>query len=147
MTITNLTFNTIAGGTQTIALQDYDDSTEIEFWRSNDKALSGKLRQNMRGSRGVFRIEYEKCIQQSQYRMLYNNIVSDLQTEDSITLSEGQDLAGARVVVPTEQFRQQIKYSNQIGNFVPDMEFRDITLNRSAGTYVEAGFVTNGYVE
>lgn len=148
MTLTHITFNTISGGTQTIALQDYGNNKDIEYWGENDVAISGKIRQNIRGSRGIYSIEYEKCIQQSEYRALYNNIVADLENgEDSITISEGQTLASSRVVVPTDQFMQQIEYSNQIGNFVPDMEFTDAGINRLDSRYVETGYVTDGYVE
>lgn len=143
-----ITFNTIAGGEQTIALQDYGNSKQLEYWQGNDKAISGKIRHNIRGSQGVYRVQYEKCIQQSEYRTLYNNILADLTSgEDSITISEGQDLSNARVVVPTNTFKQQITYSNQLGNFIPDMEFEDAGLNRLDGQYVETGFVTAGYVE
>lgn len=143
-----ITFNTIAGGEQTIALQDYDNTKRLEYWQGNDKAISGKIRHNIRGSHGVYRVQYEKCIQQSEYRTLYNNILADLTSgEDSITISEGQDLSNARVVVPTNTFNQQIEYSNQLGNFIPDMEFEDAGLNRLDGQYIEDGYIESGYIE
>lgn len=167
-----ISFNTLSGGQQTLAVQDYEKKAQIEFWNDNDKALSGKIRQNIRGIYYVFTIEYEKCIQQDEYRELFNNIVSDMynigdtldwtstdpfwtkserywygRRGETITISEGQDFSNSRVVVPTERFKQMIEYSRQIGNFIPDMEFRESTLDVSTGSYVETGYVEPGYVE
>lgn len=144
----HITFNTKAGGEQTLRLQDYESGEQLEYWSEADKALSGKLRHNMRGSRGVYRIEYRHCMQASKYRSVLNNIVSDLTSgEDSITLSEGQDLSNARVVTPTEDFMQRLEYRNTITGFFPTLEFKDVGESRVTGSYVETGYVEPGYVE
>lgn len=140
-----ITIITQAGGSQTIKLQDYENSKDFEYWSEADKALSGKLRQNMRGSRGVYSLQYEQCIQPSVFRSVYNNVVSDLTGgEGDITIVEDGQY---RVVVPTERFSQQIAYARQLGGYVPDMEFQDAGINRLDGRYIEEGYIEEGYIE
>lgn len=143
----NITFFTIAGGQQTLRLQHYQSGNGLEYWKDNDIAISGKVKHNLRGARGTWRIEYEHCIQGAVYRSILNNIMSDLSTKDSIVISEGSDLAGGRVVVPTENFNKLLQYGQSILQFNPTMEFRDVTLNHFGNPYVESGYVETGYVE
>ena len=140
-----LTFITQAGGSQTVTLQNYRNQDAIESWSDPDKAISGKLRQNLRGTRGQYRLSYSHSTEASVFRNLLTNIATDLLgNEDSIILEEdGQQ----RIVVPTDNFMQQLEYSNTISNYKPVLEFYDVGLGRSAGTYVETGYVTQGYVE
>lgn len=143
-----ITFYTIAGGEQTVKVQHYESTTDLEFWGENDRAVSGKIRHNLRGARGKYRLSYDHSTEATIYRSVLNNIMADLSSgEESITISEGSSLSGARVVVPTEEFRQQLEYVNQISGFMPVMEFVDNGLNRLASRYVDAGYVTGGYVE
>lgn len=146
--LTQITFVTQAGGSQTLTLQNYVNETSIESWKEPDKALSGKLRQNLRGTRGRYRLSYGHSTEATAFRNLLNNITADLESGiENITLSEDSDLSNARVVVPTESFKKQLQYRNQITDFKPILEFVDVGLNRSTGTYVEAGYVELGYVE
>lgn len=143
-----ITFSTVAGGTQTLRLQNYEKTTVIEHWGTPDRAVSGKLRQNVRGTRQRYRIEYEHCIEGTEYRSLFNNIISDLTGgEESIVLSEGSSLSDTRVVVPTEEFIERMEYSRTIISFMPMMEFEDKALDNAAGGWVEADWVESDWVE
>lgn len=143
-----ITFYTKSGGQQTLTVQDYEATTDIEYWRDPDFALSGFLRQNMRGSRRKYSVSYKECTDPATYRTLFNNIVSDLHGGSStITVSEGADLTNARSVVPTDRFSYAINYRNQLSSFVPDIELVDVGINRLDGTYIATGYVATGYVE
>jgi hypothetical protein len=117
----------------------------IESWSEPDKAISGKLRQNIRGTRGQYRLSYSHSTEPATFRNLLNNIATDLLgSEDSIVIEQD---GRQRVVVPTDNFMQQLEYTNTISNYKPILEFYDIGLGRASGTYVETGYVTQGYVE
>lgn len=144
MRLSEITIQTVAGGQQTITLQNYDKGTDVEYWRDNDKAVSGKYRHNLRGNRARYHLRYDACKQPAVFLSIINNIVADLTGgQDDITLIEDGDY---RVVVPTDSFLSAIEYASQIGEYVPDMEFIDAEINSLDGTYVEAGYVTAGYV-
>lgn len=148
--VRSITVTTVSGGEQTVQLQNYNVQNIIEFWGDSfDRALSGKHRQRVRGQRERFVIDYESCIEQSEYRTLFNNIVTDLLNgREDFTVYEDGDSSELAIVVPSEDFIQQIEYSRQIGNFVPRMEFVTKELNATLGeTYVEAGYVQVGYVQ
>lgn len=143
-----ITFSTVAGGTQTLALQDYDKTIQVETWADNDTALSGRKRQNVRGFRRAYRISYQASIEPAAYRAVFNNILTDmLAGEETITVSEGTDLSNAVLVVPTDEFRHAVEYISQISEFVPTLEFIESTVNRFALSYVASGYVDYGYVE
>lgn len=143
-----LTFYTVAGGEQTVKLQDYASEERVEMWAPADTALSGRKRQNVKGMRGQYRLSYRQSLEPAVYRSVYNNIVSDLTGgRESITISEGQDLSQARVVVATDAFLHAVQYASQIGEFVPSMEFMDQEISRLTGRYVAEGYVDEGYVE
>lgn len=144
-----ITFYTVTGGEQTLALQDYSRTVQVDVWSDSDTALSGRKRQNLRGFREVFRIDYQACVEPGAYRELFGNIVADLLAGHvAITISEGPSLSGAQLVVPTDRLRHAVEYNSQIGEFVPSLEFITAQSNRIGQTrYVDEGYVSQGYVE
>ena len=146
--ITDITFETVAGGQQTLKVQDYEDRTVIEQWSDADRAVSGKLRHNIKGTRQTFTLRYDHCLEPSAYRTLFNNITADLTGgEDEFVISEGADLSNAVVVTLTDESRYQMEYTETIGTFAPGMEFKAVSLDTLAGSYYEEGYIEPGYIE
>lgn len=144
-----ITFFTVAGGEQTVNVQHYESKTDIEFWGENDRAVSGKIRHNLRGIRSRFRLSYDHSTEAATYRSILNNIMTDLAGgETEITISEGSDLTEAKSVVPTDEFMQRLEYVSQITGFMPAMEFVGAgKSSASTGGWVEVGWVNPGWVE
>jgi len=148
MTLKNITFYTQSGGSQTLKVQDYDVTTDLEDWGRPDKALDGTLRHNIRGIRRSYRIQYRRCLEPDTYRSVFNNIASDLDGGSSFTISEGTDLSNARVVVPAGTFANRIEYGKTIGGYVPDIDVMEAEIvTTTFGSYVESGYVDVGYVQ
>ena len=57
--LTNITIVTNAGGTETLTIQNYAETDELQFWGSTfDEALDGSLRSNFRDFRRTVELTY-----------------------------------------------------------------------------------------
>ena len=133
--LTNITVVTDAGGTQTLTIQNYAESDELEVWGSTvDEALDGSLRTNFRDFRRKIGLTYNLCTTPDTYRSICNNIATDL-INGSTFIYIGIDTNNLIRVVLDDGFASRVQYANQHGLFVPKINFTafdlglEITLN------------------
>ena len=119
---------TSAGGTQSLTVQNYSESNELEFFNSPfDEAIDGTLRGNFRGFRKKIGITYNMCATPDTYRSICNNIATDLLNgEESVQV--GIDSSSAIEVVLDNGFSNLVQYVNQHGLFIPKINFTALQL-------------------
>ena len=119
---------TSAGGTQSLTVQNYSESNELEFFNSPfDEAIDGTLRGNFRGFRKKIGITYNMCATPNTYRSICNNIATDLLNgEESVEV--GIDSSSAIEVVLDNGFSNLVQYVNQHGLFIPKINFTALEL-------------------
>ena len=125
---------TDAGGTQTLTIQNYSESDELEFFNVPfDEAIDGTLRGNFRDFRRKIGLTYNLCTTPHTYRSICNNIATDL-INGSEFIYIGIDTDNLIRVVLDDGFASRVQYANQHGLFVPKINFTafelgiDITL-------------------
>ena len=133
--LTNIKVVTDTGGTQTLTIQNYAESDELEFWGSSfDEALDGSLRSNFRDFRRKIGLTYNLCTTPDTYRSICNNIATDL-INGSTFVYIGIDINNLIRVVLDDGFASRVEYANQHGLFIPKINFTafdlglEITLN------------------
>jgi len=133
--LANIKVVTDAGGTQTLTIQNYAESDELEFWGSSfDEALDGSLRSNFRDFRRKIGLTYNLCTTPDTYRSICNNIATDL-INGSTFVYIGIDTNNLIRVVLDDGFASRVQYANQHGLFIPKINFTafnlglEITLN------------------
>ena len=133
--LANIKVVTDAGGTQTLTIQNYSESDELEFWGSSfDEALDGSLRSNFRDFRRKIGLTYNLCTTPDTYRSICNNIATDL-INGSTFVYIGIDTNNLIRVVLDDGFASRVQYANQHGLFIPKINFTafdlglEITLN------------------
>lgn len=126
---------TDAGGTQTLTIQNYSESDELEFFNVPfDEAIDGTLRGNFRDFRRKIGLTYNLCTTPDTYRSICNNIATDL-INGSEFIYIGIDNDNLIRVVLDDGFASRVQYANQHGLFIPKINFSayelgvDITLN------------------
>ena len=126
---------TDAGGTQTLTIQNYSESDELEFFNVPfDEAIDGTLRGNFRDFRRRIGLTYNLCTTPDDYRDICNNIATDL-INGSEFIYIGIDNDNLIRVVLDDGFASRVQYANQHGLFIPKINFSayelgvDITLN------------------
>lgn len=129
------------GQRYTIDIQDYNIDIDPEFYTGSafDKALSGKLRQNLRGLRPSVELRYDRSLQSTRMRNLFNDIVTAFVTNnvDSITFYPDASKAdNFEVVLDAGSYRTQ--YSNTIGRFTPSLTLVSLNEITSIPSYLEA---------
>ena len=133
--LTNITVVTDAGGTETLTIQNYAETDELQFWGSTfDEALDGSLRTNFRDFRRKIGLTYNLCTTPDTYRSICNNIATDL-INGSTFIYIGIDTNNLIRVVLDDGFASRVQYANQHGLFIPKINFTafnlglEITLN------------------
>ena len=77
--LTDIVVITDSGGTQTLTIQNYTESDELQYWGSTfDEAIDGTLRSNLRSIRRKVELSYQLCTTPDDYRSVCNNIATDL---------------------------------------------------------------------
>lgn len=128
------------GQRYTIDIQDYNIDIDPEFYTGNfaDKALSGKYRQNLRGMRPSVSLSYDRSLQQSRIRDLFNDIITAFVTNnaDSITFyPDASKTDSFEVVMENSSYSNQ--YSNTIGNFSPSISLTALNEITTIPSYLE----------
>ena len=114
---------TDAGGTQTLTIQNYSESDELEFFNIPfDEAIDGTLRGNFRDFRRKIGLTYNLCATPDTYRSICNNIATDL-INGSEFIYIGIDNNNLIRVVLDDGFASRVQYANQHGLFVPKINF------------------------
>ncbi len=133
--LTNIKIVTDAGGTETLTIQNYAETDELQFWGSTfDQALDGSLRSNFRDFRRTVGLTYNLCTTPDTYRSICNNIATDL-TNGATFIYIGIDTNNLIRVVLDDGFASRVQYANQHGLFIPKINFTafdlglQITLN------------------
>lgn len=133
--LTDIVIITEAGGTETLTIQNYAESDELEFWGSSfDEAIDGTLRSNFRDFRRRIGVTYSLCTTPDDYRRICNNIATDL-LNGAEYIYIGIDSDNVIRVVLDDGFASRVQYANQHGLFVPKINFKayelglDITLD------------------
>lgn len=129
------------GQRYTIEIQNYNINIDPEFYTGSfaDKAMSGKYRQNLRGLRPKVELQYQKSIQSSRMRDLFNDVITAFVTnnEDSITFyPDADETDNFEVVLEAGQYGNN--YSNQIGRFVPSLTLVSLNEITAIPSYLEA---------
>lgn len=128
------------GQRYTINVQDYNIDIDPEFYTGNfaDKALSGKYRQNLRGMRPSVSLSYDRSLQQTRIRNLFNDIITAFVTNnaDSITFYPDASKADSfEVVMENSSYSNQ--YSSTIGNFSPSISLTALNEITTIPSYLE----------
>ena len=133
--LTEIAIITEAGGTETLTIQNYAESDELQFWGSTfDEAIDGTLRSNFRDFRRRVGLTYNLCTTPDDYRRICNNIATDL-LNGAEFIYIGIDSDNVIRVVLDDGFASRVQYANQHGLFVPKINFTayelglDITLD------------------
>ena len=133
--LTEIVIITEAGGTETLTIQNYAESDELQFWGSTfDEAIDGTLRSNFRDFRRRIGLTYNLCTTPDDYRRICNNIATDL-LNGAEFIYIGIDSDNVIRVVLDDGFASRVQYANQHGLFVPKINFTafelgiDITLD------------------
>lgn len=131
--VTNIKIITDAGGEQSLTIQNYTESDELEFFgKPFDEAVSGALRSNFRDFRRKIGITYNLCTTPDVYRSVCNNIATDL-INGAEFVYIGIDTDNAIRVVLDDGFAKRVEYANQHGLFVPKINFIAYNLGLSIG--------------
>jgi hypothetical protein len=126
--LTNITIVTDAGGTETLTIQNYAETDELQFWGSTfDQALDGSLRSNFRDFRRSVELTYNLCTTPDDYRRICNNIATDF-LNGSTFIYIGIDTSSLFRVVLDDDFASRVQYANQHGLFVPKITFKAFDL-------------------
>lgn len=121
--VSNIVIITDAGGTQTLTIQNYSESDELEFFNVPfDEALDGTLRGNFRDFRRKIGLTYNLCTTPDTYRSICNNIATDL-LNGAEFIYIGIDTNNVIRVVLDDGFASRVQYANQHGLFVPKINF------------------------
>jgi hypothetical protein len=121
--VSNIVVITDAGGTQTLTIQNYSESDELEFFNVPfDKAIDGTLRGNFRDFRKKIGLTYNLCTTPDTYRSICNNIATDL-LNGAEFIYIGIDTDNVIRVVLDDGFASRVQYANQHGLFVPKINF------------------------
>lgn len=121
--VTNIKIITDAGGEQTLTIQNYTESDELEFFgKPFDEAVSGALRSNFRDFRRKIALTYNLCTTPNAYKSICNNIATDL-LNGAEFIYIGIDTNNVIRVVLDDGFASRVQYANQHGLFVPKINF------------------------
>lgn len=122
----------------TIKITDMDVSDSMEYWADTpyDKALSGALRQNVRGTRVNVVLSFEASTEKSTFRTLKNNIISSASDDYIFFYPDASKTDKLEVVVP--KFDYSSVYNKTIGRFVPAIELISYEILSSIPSYLEA---------
>ena len=122
--LTDIVVITDSGGTQTLTIQNYTESDELQFWGSTfDEAIDGTLRSNLRSIRRKVELSYQLCTTPDDYRSVCNNIATDL-INGAEFVYIGIDTDNVFRVVLDDGFSHRVEYANQHGLFIPKLVFR-----------------------
>lgn len=117
--LTNIVVITDAGGTETLTIQNYAESDDLEFWGSSfDEAIDGSLRSNFRDFRRKISLSYNLCVEPEQFHSICNNISTDLNNGAEFVYI-GIDTENVIRVVLDDDFASRVQYANQHGLFIP----------------------------
>lgn len=134
--VSNIVIITDSGGTQTLTIQNYSESDELEFFNVPfDEAIDGTLRSNFRDFRRKIGLTYNLCTTPDIYRSVCNNIATDL-INGARFIYIGIDTNSAIRVVLDDGFASRVQYANQHGLFVPKINFTAFEL----GINITLGF-------
>lgn len=114
--------NNNAGQQYAISVQDYSISIDPEFYTGNafDKAISGRLRQNLRGLRPSIELRYNQSLQENRMRLLFNDLIAAFVTNNAQSVSfypDGDKLDNFEVVFDSGSYAS--RYNSTIGVFEP----------------------------
>ena len=122
--LTNIIIVTDAGGTETLTVQNYAESDELEFWgKPFDEAIDGTIRSNIDDFRRTISLTYNLCTTPSVFESVCNNILEDL-TNGAEFVYIGIDTNNVIRVVLDDDFIHRVQYANQHGLFVPKITFK-----------------------
>jgi hypothetical protein len=121
--LTDIIVITDSGGTQTLTIQNYSESDELQFWgRPFDQAIDGTIRSNIDDFRRKISLTYNLCTTPAIYESICNNILEDL-NNGSEFIYIGIDSDNVIRVVLDDDFAHRVQYANQHGLFVPKITF------------------------
>lgn len=123
---------------RTIKISDMDVSDVMEYWADTpfDKALSGSLRQNIRGSRVNISLRFEASTEKETFRELKNNII--LSNDDDYVYFYPDASKTDKLEVVIEGFDYRSIFNKTIGRFVPSINLKSYNILDSIPSYLEA---------
>ena len=122
--LTDIVVITETWGTQTLTVQNYAESDELEFWgKPFDEAIDGTIRSNIDDFRRTISLTYNLCTTPSIYESICNNIVQDVANGLEF-IYIGIDTDNVFRVILDDDFAHRVQYANQHGLFVPKITFR-----------------------
>lgn len=128
------------GQRYTINVSDYNITIDPEFYTGNfaDKALSGKYRQNLRGFRPKVELRYNKSLQATRMRSLFNDIITAFVTNNADSITFYPDAAKLDTFeVVLEDSGYSTSYRNTVGNFSPSLTLVSLNEITTIPAYLE----------
>lgn len=124
-----------------IDVQQYNVDIDPEFYTGSayDKALSGKLRQNMRGLRPRASLSYDQSLQSGVWGDLLGDIITAFVTNnvDSITFHPDNNAKSNSFEVVVDESSYSSRYTNTVGLFVPSLTLIALNEITSIPTYLQ----------
>lgn len=118
--------NAEAGTRYVFNISDYNIRIDPEFYTGDayNKAISGFLRQNLRGLRTKISIEYESSLEASLLTDLTNDLVTALadNNNDSVDFLPDASKTDSFAVVLESGYSLVTNYNSTVGNFEPTIE-------------------------
>ena len=139
-----LTFVTESGGTQTLTIQDYEESEDLIFYEGSatDEAIDGSRRTNVRGTRKSFALSYKLSGDPDTFASILNNVITDL-TSDLAFVYIGTDTNNLFRVTLDEDTIYKAEYANQHGLFIPKLSFKGWEINAQVNLeFLDYRFIT-----
>jgi len=120
-------FRIVANSTNhDINMQNMEIDTVFEDYADAPQSVGGKLFKRMAGMRDRVRITYDESIQESEWRDLINDIVTDFVTNgvESIEFYPDSDntTASDKIDVIPEDLSHLASYQDQMGRFQPTLD-------------------------
>ena len=130
-----------SGQRYTINVSEYDVRIDPGFYTGSafDEALSGKLRQNLRGLRPTVELSYDQSTQSTRMRNLFNDLITAFVTNnaDSVTFYPDASKTDNYEVVLNAGSYETI-YRNTVGSFQPSLTLVALNEITSIPAYLEA---------
>lgn len=124
--------------------QNMDIDWVAEYFNDNatDKAVSGFLRQNLRGVRANITLTYDSNIEPSAWRDLVNNLVIHFATDQESSVAfypDNNNLTSSdKIECIVDDLGYIMRYQSQIGSFVPSITLIGVDYDTSISSNLQA---------
>jgi len=126
--------NDTPGWTHEVHINNMNINIDPAFFGDSavDEGVSGFLRSNLRGTRPLVELRWEKSIQESVIRTLFNDIITSLvDNQDDFIFFFPDASKTDKFSIILEDFRHSSQFTNQRKRFTPSITLRSLRLFNS----------------